>query len=135
MNLFEIASRKKFRFPSERGELTVEDLWVLPLSSGNTLNLDSVAKNLNRQLKAQQEESFVSTTANTAQTVLEQKLELVKYVISVKLDEAEKARTRAERAEERKQLLEILDEKNTEKLRGMSTTQLRKRIEALSEDE
>ena len=31
MNLFEKATRKAFRFPTVKGEITVEQLWQLPL--------------------------------------------------------------------------------------------------------
>ena len=31
MNLFEKATRKAFRFPTGKGELTIEQLWQLPL--------------------------------------------------------------------------------------------------------
>ena len=46
MNLFEIASRKKLRIPTTKGDLTVEQLWDLPLKSTG-LSLDKIAIDLN----------------------------------------------------------------------------------------
>ena len=65
-NLFEIATRQKFTFPSPRGLLNVEQLWDLPLTSirpdGSTrtdsVSLDTVARAVNTQLKAVTEETF-----------------------------------------------------------------------------
>ena len=52
MNLFEIASRNKLRVPTTKGDLTVEQLWDLPLKSANGLSLDSIAIALNKQLES-----------------------------------------------------------------------------------
>lgn len=44
-DIFEIASRRKYRFPSAIGELTVEQLWDLPLTDPKRgATLDNVAK-------------------------------------------------------------------------------------------
>ena len=64
MNLFEIATRKKLRFPSLKGELSAEQLWDLPLSSRVGLDLDNIAKAVNKDLKAEEEDSFVKTSTN-----------------------------------------------------------------------
>ena len=61
MNLFEIATRAKFRFDSLKGALTVEQLWELPLQSRTGVDLDTVAKGINASLKEVAEESFVPT--------------------------------------------------------------------------
>ena len=63
-NLFEIAARKRYRFETPVGSLTIEDLYDLPLlPPGNTravrANLNDVARTINNQIKAQGEESFV----------------------------------------------------------------------------
>jgi hypothetical protein len=83
-DLFIVASRKKFRFASERGDLSVEQLWDLPLTSKNGFNLNAVAIAVDSELKGLAEESFVETSTNPRRRELEQMLEVVKYVISVK---------------------------------------------------
>lgn len=45
MSIFEQASREKVRFQTQVGQVSVEDLWELPLSSkANKPNLDDIAK-------------------------------------------------------------------------------------------
>ena len=95
MNIFEQATRRAIRFESAKGDLSVEQLWDLPLQSRNQFDLDTVAKTVNRQLNAVTEESFVSVRENPAKETHSLKLEIVKHIISVKLQEAEEARNRA----------------------------------------
>ena len=81
MNLFEIASRKAYRFASLKGELTVEQLWQLPLTSRGGTDLDTLAKGIFKDLKATEEESFVSVNTNPRRGDLENKLEIIKHII------------------------------------------------------
>lgn len=130
--MFENATRNKLRFESSVGFLTVEDLWDLPLTSTRKVStLDNVAREVNRQLKAESEESFVVKSTNTKKKDLETKLEIVKYIIQVKLDEQEAARSRAARAEEKKKLLEILEAKETQNMVSMDVDDIRKRLAEL----
>ena len=57
--MFERASKLKLRFNTEKGMVTTEDLWDLPLLQRNAVDLDSLAKNLNKAVKESGEESFV----------------------------------------------------------------------------
>lgn len=130
-NMFEIATRNKLRFSSTRGELSVEMLWDVPLRSRDDFNLDSIAKSANKALKALTEESFVSTERTPAHAKAELTLELVKYVIAVKLAEEETAKKRAENKVEREKLLAILAEKQAGKLSELSEKEIQRRINAL----
>lgn len=131
--LFVQATRQKYRFPSVRGELTVESLWDVPLRSRDDFNLDRIAGGVNRELKAAEEESFVETRANPAKKILQNKLDIVKYVIATKLEDEEAAKTRADNKVKKEQLLRILAEKQAGKLSAMSEKELQKQIDALSE--
>ena len=124
MNIFEQATRRAIRFESAKGDLSVEQLWDLPLQSRNQFDLDTVAKTVNRQLNAVTEESFVSVRENPAKETLSLKLELVKHIISVKLQEAEEARNRANKASEKEKLLRLLDEKQNEALRALTPEEI-----------
>ena len=58
--MFERATREKFRFNSPQGALSAEDLWDLPLTSdrANRANLNDIAKELNKTLKAKNDEEY-----------------------------------------------------------------------------
>ena len=132
MNIFEQATRRAIRFESVKGDLSVEQLWDLPLQSRNQFDLDTVAKTVNRQLNAVTEESFVSVRENPAKETLSLKLEIVKHIISVKLQEAEEARNRANKASEKEKLLRLLDEKQNEALRALTPEEIQERLKALA---
>lgn len=132
MNIFEQATRRAIRFESTKGDLSVEQLWDLPLQSRNQFDLDTIAKTVNRQLNDVTEESFVSVRENPAKETLSLKLELVKHIISVKLQEAEEARNRANKASEKEKLLRLLDEKQNEALRALTPEEIQERLKALA---
>ena len=132
MNIFEQATRRAIRFESTKGDLSVEQLWDLPLQSRNQFDLDTIAKTVNRQLNAVTEESFVSVRENPAKETLSLKLEIVKHIISVKLQEAEEARNRANKASEKEKLLRLLDEKQNEALRALTPEEIQERLKALA---
>lgn len=126
INLFETATRLKFRFASTRGPISVEDLWDVPLTSRNNFDLDSIAKTVNAELKATGEESFVDTEkTNPAQAQLIAKLELVKHVIAVKIAERDAKASAAARKEQREKLAEIIGRKQDAELEGKSIEELR----------
>ena len=132
MNIFEQATRRAIRFESAKGDLSVEQLWDLPLQSRNQFDLDTITKTVNRQLNAVTEESFVSVRENPAKEILSLKLEIVKHIISVKLQEAEEARNRANKASEKEKLLRLLDEKQNEALRALTPEEIQERLKALA---
>ncbi len=123
-NIFELATRKKLRFASIRGELTTEQLWDLPTTSKTGFDLDTLAKAVNKELKSQEEESFVKTSKNMVAPVLSLKLEVLKRVIEVKLQEADQAAARVANAQKREQLLEALAQVETRELLGKGKNEL-----------
>ena len=132
-NIFEYATRTKLRFTSMRGELTLEQLWDVPLRSRDDFNLNAVAKAANKAWKDISEESFVETTKTPEHVRRETALEIVKYVIDTKLAEENLAKLRADNKIEKEKLLEILAEKQDGKLSELSEKELRRRIAALGE--
>jgi len=133
INIFEYAARNKLRFQSARGELTVEQLWDVPLRSRDGFDLDAVAKAANKAWKEVSEESFVETSKTAAHVRRETSLEVVKYVIDAKLSEEHAAKTRADNRIEKEKLLAILAEKQAGKLSDLSEKELQRRIEALGD--
>ena len=130
-NLFLQATREKFRFESSKGDLSVEQLWDLPLTSRTGFDLDTVAKAVNADLKASNEESFVNVNNNPAVSRLQAKLEVVKAIIEVKLAQAEATKKRAEKAAERQRLMEVLHSKKDQELQGLSVEEIERRLSLL----
>lgn len=116
-NLFEIATRNRYRF-NYKGVMTVEDLWSLRVE-----DLDAIFKMLNRQKKAADEDSLLATKS-AADTELANKIELVKYIVSVKLTEAEDRKTAAEKKEQRDKILAIMAKKQDAKFESMDMAEL-----------
>lgn len=127
---FEKATRNKVRFETNRGNITVEDLWDLPLTSKTGFSLDDIAKSFNRKLKESDEESFV-TKSSSANELLKLKFELVKYVISVKLEENATAKINLENKEKKNKILSIIAQKQDEKLMGSSLEELQAMVNSL----
>ena len=130
-NLFLIATREKFRFESSKGDLSVEQLWDLPLTSRTGFDLDTVAKAVNANLKSSNEESFVNVSNNPAVSRLQAQLEVVKAIIEVKLAQAEATKKRAEKAAERQRLMEVLHSKKDQELQGLSVEEIERRLSQL----
>ena len=132
-NMFEYATRNKLRFATTRGEVSVEQLWDIPLRSRDDFNLNAVAKAANKAVKDVSEESFVETAKTPGHTRLETALEVVKHVIATKLAEEAAAERRAANRIEKEKLLAILADKQAGKLSELSEKELQKRIAALGD--
>lgn len=130
-NLFLIASKRKFRFASAKGDLTVEQLWDLPLSAKSGFDLNSVAISVNNELKGLVQESFVETRSNPRRTDLEQMLEVVKTVISVKQEENRLATERAAQVTMRNKIRQAIESKKDQKLQEASLEDLEAQLVAM----
>lgn len=130
MNIFESASRKKYRYQSAKGDLTTEQLWDLPLSTGPA-NLDLIARAVNAELKSVSEESFVVVRPDPRKDELAEKLEVLKHVIAVKMADAEKAKQAVERAEKRRKLVDAIASQEERSLANMSKEDLLKQLAEL----
>lgn len=124
MNIFEMATRNKFRFPY-KGLISVEDLWDL-----GQVQLDSVYKNLNKEIKQIQEESLLSAK-NSEDAELQAKIDIVEYIFTVKQKEAIQRSIDAENAVKKRRIMEILDQKQDDSLMGKSEDELRKMLKEL----
>lgn len=123
-NLFEVATRKQYRFPY-KGNASVEDLWHLPLKE-----LDSVFKTLNAEAKKIEEESLLNTKSAEDEAVLD-KIEIVKYIVRVKLEEKEARENEKKNSELKQRLLGIKAKRADEALEKMTDEELNKAIAEL----
>jgi hypothetical protein len=121
-NIFEEASRKKIRFESSKGLLTVEDLWDVPLKTGS-VNLNQIALGLYNNLKVENI-SFVDDSVNV--TSLNQlKFDLVKYVIDVRLSEKKGAEVNAMKKKVKERIMSVIAEKEDNALSSKTIEELR----------
>jgi len=123
--LFIKASRKKIRFSSTKGLLSIEDLWDIPLTM-----LDKVTVSLKKELDESAEMSFISKKSKATDD-LELGFEVAKYVIETRLEEAEKARLAAENKAKREKILAIIEQKENEGLANADIADLRKMLDDL----
>lgn len=124
-NLFEIATRNRYRF-NYKGVMTVEDLWSLRVE-----DLDAIFKMLNRQKKTADEDSLLATKSAEDQD-LTNKIDIVRYIVSVKLAEAAERVSAAEKKAQRDKIMEIVAKKKDKALEDMGIEDLMKKLEELN---
>lgn len=123
--MFEIAIRNKVRFPF-KGMISVEDLWDL-----NVHDLDDIFKTLNAEMKKTQEESLLSVKSKKDE-ILTVQIEIVKYIASVKLAEADAAILSKERAEKKHKIMELIATKQDEELLNKSIDELQAMLDDIN---
>lgn len=124
VNLFEVATRNNYQFPF-RGLINVIDLWDLSLT-----NLDSVFKVLNAEVKKSEEESLLNTKSKEDEE-LSNKIEIVKYIVGVKLGEKEAKEDEKKNREMKQRLLAIKAKRQNEALENLSDEDLDRAIAEL----
>ena len=122
--LFKNATRGKYRF-SFKGSITVEDLWDL-----SPQNLDTIYKALIKELKQEQEESLLSEKTK-ADTVLDEKISIIRYIVSVKLKEAEDKKNEKKLKDQKQKILSIIADKEDSELKGKSIDELKNMLNGL----
>lgn len=124
LNMFEIAVRNKYRFPF-KGSISVEDLWDLSVQQ-----LDSIFKTLKFQEKGAREESLLDTHTPEDQALMT-KIDIIRYIVSVKQEEAQQAEHAKELHDQKQKILGILADKQDEDLRNKTPDELRAMLEQL----
>jgi hypothetical protein len=122
--MFEMAVRTKMRFPF-KGMVSVEDLWDL-----NVRDLDLVFKSLNSQLKQVKEESLLNVRTKQDEEI-DLKIEIVKHIVSIKLEEEQLRNKAKENREKKQRILEILSTKQDADLQNKSPEELMKMLNEL----
>ena len=130
-NLFIHATKHRFRFDTSRGQIDIEALWQMPLTSKDEYNLDTVAKFIARSIRAMEEESFVSlrTTANETMSI---KLEIVKTIIADKLETLNAAKNEAAIKAKKEVLIGALAAKENEAILSMSADDIKAELAKLN---
>lgn len=124
--MFELATRKKFRFPY-KGSITVEDLWDLDL-----VELDAVYKNLNKMLENYTDKTLLGNDNDSGiAKMLKQKINIVTYIFNTKEKEIADHAVAVEKAKKKTKLLDILAKKQDENLEDLSEDEIKAMLEDL----
>lgn len=137
ITLYKKALEEKWRFPSKRGPLSLEEVYSLPLEGNGGLNLDAVAIEVYKQIKGLGSEkvSFISDDKESRGSKEVQKLELQLELLK---DRIEDVRARNDRnvelqakAKQKAMLEKILITKEEESLKDLPADTIKKMLEEL----
>lgn len=117
-NLFEIGTREGYLFDF-KGQINLYDVWKLPLKA-----LDTIFKGLNAQLKETQEESLLETKTKENEE-LDNKIQIIKYIVQVKQQEETERLQAKENREKKQKIMELIAKKQDQSLENMSIEELR----------
>lgn len=124
--MFEKAARMKLRFGTDKGLLSVEDLWDLSLQQLNRL-----AKALNKSIKESAEDDFLEETS-AEDLIIKLQFNLVLHVLEAKKAEKKERLTASTKKAEREKILGILAKKQDDALENLSEEDLKKKLEELT---
>lgn len=127
LSIFAEATRIKLRLliPSQRGFVngTVEDLWDLHL-----IKLKKMAETLYQDLRSVQDTLYGAPKVDPAKSL---SLEILKFIISVKEEEATKQSSEREKALEKQKWLQRLAKKEDEEEESLSKEEILAKLEEL----
>ena len=122
--MFEVAVRNKFRYPY-KGVIATEDLWDLSVQQ-----LDGIFKTLKSQEKKAQEESLLDTRTPEDEA-LKTKIDIIRYIVTVKLDEAKQAERAKENRDQKQKILGMRAEKQDADRRSKTPEELQAMLNQL----
>ena len=135
INLYKKAVKEKWRFDSVRGPLSLEEVYDLPLTGNNGLNLDSVAIAIYNKIKANEQTtvSFVDETSKSSKENqrLEGQLELVKERIADVTARNKANEDMQAKAVEKAKIERLIAAKEQEALSNLDVDQLKEMLEKL----
>lgn len=137
-NIFEQASRIKLRIPSSKGNLTVEDLWDLPLrrknpKDGDEYSLNELAKKYSNLIKAEESTDFVNLDGinpepeHDAQTKKNELIfSILLAVINTRVAEIKEKEAELVKEQTNAKILRLISEKKDAELKQASVEELEK---------
>lgn len=136
MEIFKKASKKKLRFNTNRGVLSVEQLWDLPKDEIRQLVIKSreAVKKSSGEVN-DSELSFLDAPVKVKATDDELRFEILKDIYITKRSAEEKAQKKAEARANNKKILELIARKQDEALEKKSIKDLEKMLEPEVEDD
>ena len=130
-DIFKQATKLKLRFSSVRGDLTVEDLWDLPLTSKSNLSLDGVGKPIQKALRESDEDSLVAVPTTSKNELNSIRLAIIKEIISVKQEENLIKQNQAAIESQKALLKQALASKKVDEINSLSVEEIEKRLASM----
>ena len=130
-DIFKQATKLKLRFSSVRGDLTIEDLWDLPLTSKSNLSLDGVGKPIQKALRESDEDSLVAVPTTSKNELNSLRLAVIKEIISVKQEENLIKQNQAAIESQKALLKQALASKKIDEINGLSVEEIEKRLASM----
>lgn len=118
MDNFKEASRQQLRFTTNKGVLSVEQLWQLSIT-----DLDSLAVSLESEVEKSGRKSFVVERSEKDQTA-KLKFDIVLDVLTTKVKEAKDAKDARETKAQKDKILNLIAEKKDQSLAGKTIEEL-----------
>lgn len=128
--MYKIASRKKLRIQTNRGMLSVEQLWDLSKEDIGEL-AKSIRKRINDQkgVTGDSELDFLKPSAQTEETIDELTFRILKDIYQTLQADEDSARRLAAKRQRNRKLLEVIARKQDQELEGKSIEELEKMLE------
>lgn len=123
--MYKIASRKKLRIATNRGNLSVEQLWDLSKDEIGELAI-AIRKRIadQRGVSGDSELDFLKPSAPKEETIDELTFRILKDIYQTKQAEEDKAHRRAAARENNRKILELIAKKQDEALESKSVEEL-----------
>lgn len=118
MENYKSASQQKLRFQTNKGSLSVEQLWDLSLT-----DLDALAVSLEAEHKESGKKSFLTKNSAKDKTA-KLRFDIVLDVLNSKVEESETLTQAKEDKEHNEKILALIADKDDETLKGKSKKEL-----------
>jgi hypothetical protein len=132
MDIFKRGTKENLMFSTNKGLISIHDLWHMPLTSKNGFDLDTVWKSIKSEVTTVQEESLIVNPSPT-NTIEKLKLNIVTEIITDRLAERDAATTRLDKSDKKAKLLAALAEQENNELKSKSSEDIRKMISELDD--
>jgi hypothetical protein len=119
MENFKECSRRKLRFKTASGLLSVEQLWDLHLEQ-----LDTLAVSLEKDVNEAPKKSFLVKTSNEDK-IAKLKFDIVLDILNTRIKERDEYLEQKENKEQNEKILSLISEKQDESLKGKSIEELK----------
>ena len=120
--MYKEASKQQLRFTTSKGSLSVEQLWQLSVEE-----LDTLAVALEKEHNESGKKSFLIKKSVKDKTS-KLRFDIVLDILGTKVEEQEAATKAREDKEHNQKIFAMIEEKQDDKLKGMSIADLKKQI-------